>query len=127
MTDNFFSSALSCFFALGVNITNYLVLGRTSPLTYQVLGHLKTVLIIVLGFVVFKVNYTFALYAFKFFLDPVILAQSNFAGIFFCNRDNFLETSRFEEFDGHSYSHVRVSKNIDLLSFFSYLSTFVTF
>jgi len=28
--------AVSCFFALGVNISNYLVLGKTSPLTYQV-------------------------------------------------------------------------------------------
>eukprot|EP01032_Pedospumella_encystans_P007826 gene7826-9334_t len=45
--------AVSCVFALGVNISNYLVLGKTSPLTYQVLGHLKTVLILVLGFTVF--------------------------------------------------------------------------
>ena len=29
--------AVSCFFALGVNISNYLVLGMTSPLTYQVM------------------------------------------------------------------------------------------
>jgi len=29
-------SALSCVFALGVNISNYMVLGLTSPLTYQV-------------------------------------------------------------------------------------------
>jgi hypothetical protein len=28
--------AVSCLFALGVNISNYLVLGKTSPLTYQV-------------------------------------------------------------------------------------------
>ena len=46
--------ALSCCFALGVNISNYLVLGKTSPLTYQVLGHLKTILILVLGFTVFN-------------------------------------------------------------------------
>jgi solute carrier family 35 protein E3 len=45
---------VSCLFALGVNISNYLVLGMTSPLTYQVLGHLKTVLIIVIGFVMFN-------------------------------------------------------------------------
>lgn len=44
----------SCVLALGVNISNYLVLGKTSPLTYQVLGHLKTILILVLGFVVFQ-------------------------------------------------------------------------
>lgn len=46
--------AASCVFALGVNISNYLVLGKTSPLTYQVLGHLKTILILFWGFTVFK-------------------------------------------------------------------------
>ena len=45
---------ISCVFALGVNISNYLVIGKTSPLTYQVLGHLKTILIIVLGFIFFN-------------------------------------------------------------------------
>ena len=45
---------VSCCFALGVNISNYVVLGKTSPLTYQVLGHLKTVLILVLGVVLFN-------------------------------------------------------------------------
>lgn len=45
---------VSCLFALGVNISNYLVLGKTSPLTYQVLGHFKTVLILVLGFLIFN-------------------------------------------------------------------------
>lgn len=45
---------ISCCFALGVNISNYLVLGKTSPLTYQVLGHMKTILILVLGFLVFN-------------------------------------------------------------------------
>ena len=46
--------SFSCVLALGVNISNYLVLGKTSPLTYQVLGHLKTVLILILGFTVFN-------------------------------------------------------------------------
>ena len=45
---------ISCVLALGVNISNYLVLGKTSPLTYQVLGHFKTITILVLGFTVFN-------------------------------------------------------------------------
>ena len=45
---------VSCVFALGVNISNYLVLGKTSPLSYQVLGHLKTILILILGFTMFN-------------------------------------------------------------------------
>eukprot|EP01042_Synura_sphagnicola_P003871 gene3871-4844_t len=49
-----YAPLVSCVFALGVNISNYLVLGKTSPLTYQVLGHLKTVLILILGFTMFN-------------------------------------------------------------------------
>lgn len=45
----------SCCLALGANVTNYYVLGRTSALTFQVISHLKTILTIlfsvtVLGF-----------------------------------------------------------------------------
>ena len=43
----------SCVLAVGVNISNYLVLGKLGPLTYQVLGHLKTIVIIVIGFTFF--------------------------------------------------------------------------
>lgn len=45
---------VSCAMALGVNITNYLVLGKTDALTYQVLGHFKTITILILGFVLFS-------------------------------------------------------------------------
>lgn len=44
---------LSCVFAFGVNVSNYMVLRLTGPLTYQVLGHVKTILILVLGFAFF--------------------------------------------------------------------------
>lgn len=44
---------LTCVLAFGVNVTNYLVISKTSPVTYQVVGHLKTCLILVFGFVVF--------------------------------------------------------------------------
>mmetsp|Transcript_13236 Transcript_13236/g.40038 ORF Transcript_13236/g.40038 Transcript_13236/m.40038 type:complete len:106 (+) Transcript_13236:915-1232(+) len=43
---------ISCVLALGVNVSNYLVLGKTSPLTYQVIGHLKTILTISFGILV---------------------------------------------------------------------------
>jgi len=49
-----FHLILSCVLALGVNVSNYVVLGKTSPLTYQVLGHFKTILIIVLGILLFN-------------------------------------------------------------------------
>ena len=45
---------LSCIIAVSVNFSTFLVIGRCDAVTYQVLGHLKTVLILVLGFVVLK-------------------------------------------------------------------------
>jgi len=54
---------LSCLFAFGVNVSNYLVLGKTSPLTYQVLGHMKTILIFLLGFLVFSQKYNMKIIA----------------------------------------------------------------
>ncbi|EKX48796.1 hypothetical protein GUITHDRAFT_136465 [Guillardia theta CCMP2712] len=48
---------ISCVFAVGVNITNYQVLSRTSALTYQVLGHLKTALTLAMGILFFDKAY----------------------------------------------------------------------
>lgn len=45
---------MSCVFALGVNISNYMVIGQTSPITYQVVGHFKTILILVGGWLFFE-------------------------------------------------------------------------
>eukprot|EP00243_Klebsormidium_subtile_P002732 TRINITY_DN15529_c0_g1_i1.p1 TRINITY_DN15529_c0_g1~~TRINITY_DN15529_c0_g1_i1.p1 ORF type:complete len:348 (+),score=66.76 TRINITY_DN15529_c0_g1_i1:263-1306(+) len=50
---------LSCTIAILVNLSTFLVLGKTSPVTYQVLGHLKTCLVLALGFVAFKTPVTF--------------------------------------------------------------------
>jgi len=44
----------SCVFALGVNISNYMVIGQTSPITYQVVGHFKTMLVLISGWMFFE-------------------------------------------------------------------------
>jgi len=44
---------LSCLMAFLLNLSNYKVLELTSPLTYQVLGHLKTVAILIAGMFLF--------------------------------------------------------------------------
>ncbi len=49
-----FYIALSCLIAVSVNFSTFLVIGKCDAVTYQVLGHLKTVLILVLGFVMLK-------------------------------------------------------------------------
>ena len=45
---------ISCVFAFGVNLTCYLIIGKTSPVTYSVVGHTKTIGILVCGFLVFS-------------------------------------------------------------------------
>lgn len=43
----------SCVMAVMLNATNYVVLSWASPLTYQVLGHMKTMLILIFGIAFF--------------------------------------------------------------------------
>jgi len=45
--------SLSIAFAILLNVTLFMVIGRTSAVTYNVAGHLKTVLVLLFGFVVF--------------------------------------------------------------------------
>lgn len=43
----------TCFFAIGVNIATFGLIGKTSSVTYQVVGHLKTVLLLIFGYIFF--------------------------------------------------------------------------
>ncbi|XVF68414.1 hypothetical protein PTKIN_Ptkin11bG0001200 [Pterospermum kingtungense] len=46
-----FFIVLSCVISVSVNFSTFLVIGKTSPVTYQVLGHLKTCLVLAFGYV----------------------------------------------------------------------------
>lgn len=45
--------AVSCLLAYCVNLSTYLVIGHTSPVSYQVLGHFKLLVILAAGILVF--------------------------------------------------------------------------
>ena len=45
-----FFIVLSCLISVSVNFSTFLVIGKTSPVTYQVLGHLKTCLVLAFGY-----------------------------------------------------------------------------
>ncbi|KAL0284182.1 UNVERIFIED_CONTAM: UDP-xylose transporter 3 [Sesamum angustifolium] len=45
---------LSCLISVSVNFSTFLVIGKTSPVTYQVLGHLKTCLVLAFGYVLLQ-------------------------------------------------------------------------
>ncbi|XP_042462210.1 UDP-xylose transporter 1-like isoform X2 [Zingiber officinale] len=49
---------LSCLIAVSVNFSTFLVIGTTSPVTYQVLGHVKTCLILSFGYIILHDPFT---------------------------------------------------------------------
>lgn len=46
---------LSCFLAVAVNLCSFGLIGKTSAVTYQVVGHAKTCLILIFGFLLYPV------------------------------------------------------------------------
>ncbi|CAM6101169.1 unnamed protein product [Calypogeia fissa] len=49
-----FFITLSCLISVSVNFSTFLVIGKTSPVTYQVLGHLKTCLVLAFGYILLR-------------------------------------------------------------------------
>ncbi|KAE9604119.1 hypothetical protein Lal_00002014 [Lupinus albus] len=49
-----FFIVLSCLISISVNFSTFLVIGKTSPVTYQVLGHLKTCLVLAFGYILLQ-------------------------------------------------------------------------
>ncbi|KAI3927139.1 hypothetical protein MKX01_029907 [Papaver californicum] len=45
---------LSCLISVSVSFSTFLVIGKTSPVTYQVLGHLKTCLVLGFGYILLR-------------------------------------------------------------------------
>lgn len=43
----------TCFFAIGVNMATFGLIGKTSSVTYQVVGHVKTILLLIFGYIFF--------------------------------------------------------------------------
>lgn len=49
-----FFIVLSCLISVSVNFSTFLVIGKTSAVTYQVLGHLKTCLVLAFGYTLLR-------------------------------------------------------------------------
>lgn len=43
----------TCVLAIGVNLSTFGLIGKTSSITYQVVGHIKTILLLILGYIFF--------------------------------------------------------------------------
>ena len=50
--------ALSCVFAVAINLTTFLVVQHTSAVTFLVVGHFKTIMVLILGFAIFREKLT---------------------------------------------------------------------
>ncbi|XP_020583416.1 UDP-galactose transporter 2-like [Phalaenopsis equestris] len=48
-----FFVTLSCLIAIGTNLSQFICIGRFSAVSFQVLGHMKTILVLLLGFFLF--------------------------------------------------------------------------
>ena len=44
---------LSCTIAVGTNLSQFICIGRFTAVSFQVLGHMKTILVLILGFLFF--------------------------------------------------------------------------
>ncbi|XP_059642338.1 UDP-rhamnose/UDP-galactose transporter 6-like [Cornus florida] len=44
---------ISCIIAIGTNLSQFICIGRFTAVTFQVLGHMKTILVLILGFIFF--------------------------------------------------------------------------
>ncbi|KAJ8441330.1 hypothetical protein Cgig2_024842 [Carnegiea gigantea] len=44
---------LSCTIAIGTNLSQFICIGRFTAVSFQVLGHMKTILVLILGFIFF--------------------------------------------------------------------------
>lgn len=97
---------LSCLIAVSVNFSTFLVIGKTSPVTCQVLGHLKTCLVLAFGYTLLH--------------DP--FTSRNIVGIlvaivgmglysYFCTH----ETKKKQLGDHSSIHQVRISPSISLV------------
>jgi drug/metabolite transporter (DMT)-like permease len=48
-----FFIVLSCIIAVGTNLSQFICIGRFTAVSFQVLGHMKTILVLTLGFLFF--------------------------------------------------------------------------
>ena len=62
----------TCFFAIGVNLSTFSLIGKTSSVTYQVIGHFKTVLLLVFGYIFFPSKWKSAHQMYKAYTGIVI-------------------------------------------------------
>lgn len=44
---------LSCGIAVGTNLSQFICIGRFTAVSFQVIGHMKTILVLILGFTLF--------------------------------------------------------------------------
>ena len=44
---------LSCSIAVGTNLSQFICIGRFTAVSFQVLGHMKTILVLIMGFIFF--------------------------------------------------------------------------
>ncbi|KAK6144388.1 hypothetical protein DH2020_021208 [Rehmannia glutinosa] len=97
---------LSCLIAVFVNFSTFLVIGKTSPVTYQVLGHLKTCLVLAFGYTLLHDPFTA-----RNILGILIAIVGMGMYSYFCTN----ETKRKQDGDVSSLSQIKEKDTTPLL------------
>lgn len=87
-TQVLFFIVLSCLISVSVNFSTFLVIGKTSPVTNQVLGHLKTCLVLNFGYVLLH-----DLFSWRNILGILIAVIVMVLYLYFCTR----ETHKYQQ------------------------------
>uniref|UniRef100_A0A803R751 Sugar phosphate transporter domain-containing protein n=1 Tax=Cannabis sativa TaxID=3483 RepID=A0A803R751_CANSA len=78
-----FFIVLSCLISVSVNFSTFLVIGKTSPVTYQVLGHLKTCLVLTFGYVLLRDPFSW-----RNILGILVAVVGMVLYSYYCNRES---------------------------------------
>ncbi|KAI3911361.1 hypothetical protein MKW98_010248 [Papaver atlanticum] len=79
---------LSCLISVSVNFSTFLVIGKTSPVTYQVLGHLKTCLVLAFGYILLRDPFSW-----RNILGIMVALVGMLLYSFFCTRETQAKSS----------------------------------
>ncbi|XP_015874509.1 UDP-xylose transporter 3 [Ziziphus jujuba] len=102
-----FFIVLSCLISVSVNFSTFLVIGKTSAVTYQVLGHLKTCLVLAFGYVLLHDPFSW-----RNILGILIAVVGMVLYSYFCN----LESQQQKASEASVQSQVKETESDPLLS-----------
>ncbi|OIW20026.1 hypothetical protein TanjilG_31944 [Lupinus angustifolius] len=102
---------LSCLISISVNFSTFLVIGKTSPVTYQVLGHLKTCLVLAFGYIIVRDPFSW-----RNILGILVAMVGMLLYSYYCTLETQQKTTESEAREGESDPLINVESGGTLLN-----------